>query len=86
MGHKAMWLTNDVPIVSATWKVVTYLPSVQCDNPDCNPCIMMNPLDKTLLAGLSPFFQLTSFLAKLFNSGELPEDRRKSMVDFSAVP
>ncbi|XP_068676951.1 uncharacterized protein [Montipora foliosa] len=63
--------------------------SSRCENPDCNPCIMMNQLDKTLLAGLgtkrnerlSAFFQLAPCLAKLFNSGELPEDRRKPLVE-----
>ena len=66
-----------------------YAVSSRCENPDCNPCIMMNQLDKTLLAGLgtkrnervSAFFQLAPCLAKLFNSGELPEDRRKPLVE-----
>lgn len=59
-----------------------------CRNPDCRVCLLMNKLDKpTLIAlgmkrneRLTAMLQLSPFIAHQLNSGEVPEDRRKVLV------
>ena len=59
--------------------------SGSCRNPDCRVCLLMNKLDKPTLgmkrnARLTAILQLSPFIAHQLNSGEVPEDRRKVLV------
>ena len=62
--------------------------SSSCRNADCRVCLLMNKLDKpTLIAlgmkrneRLTAMLQLSPFIAHQLNSGEVPEDRRKVLV------
>ena len=60
----------------------------QCLNQDCSVCQLMNKLDRPTLVGpglkrnepLIAMLELAPSIARLLNSGEIPEERRPSLV------
>lgn len=61
----------------------------RCHNQECNVCLMMNKLDKSMLAAvglkrnerLTVMLELAPGIARCLNSGEVPPDRRQVLVE-----